>query len=82
MGKLTQYLPQNGIYVYFRQDKLKTVMVILSQNETEQTIPTKRFAENIGILKKGKNILTDTLISDLSNLVVSAGSIQVIELMN
>ena len=81
-GKLTQYLPQNGIYVYFRQDKLKTVMVILSQNETEQTIPTKRFAENIGTFKRGKNILTDAMLSDLSNLVVQAGSIQVIELLN
>ena len=79
-GKLTQYLPQNGIYVYFRQDKLKTVMVIMSQNEAEQTIPTKRFAENIGAFKKGKNILTDAMLSDLSNMVVPAMSIQVIEL--
>ncbi len=79
-GKLTQYLPQNGIYVYFRQDKLKTVMVIISQNETEQSIPTKRFAENIRAFKKGKNILTDVMLSDLGNVVVPAGSIQVIEL--
>ena len=79
-GKLTQFLPINGIYVYFRQDESSTVMVVMSQSDKEQTIATKRFVECMGIQKKGKNILTDAVISDMSNLVVPAGSIQIIEL--
>lgn len=79
-GKLTQYLPQNGMYVYFRHDKQKTVMVIMSQSEQAQTLPTQRFAENIGAFKKGKNILNDAVLTDLTTLVVPAMSIQVIEL--
>ena len=35
-GKLTQYLPQDGIYVYFRHTANKTVMVIMSQNKDEK----------------------------------------------
>ena len=79
-GKLTQFLPLNGIYVYFRSDAKNTVMVVVSQNEKEQTLPTKRFVEMMGGFTKGKNVLTDAAISDLSNLVVPAGSIQIIEL--
>ena len=79
-GKLVQYLPQQGIYVYFRQDAQKTIMVIMSQNDTDQTLTTKRFAESIGTFNKGKNILNDAVIGDLSVVSVRAMSVQVIEL--
>ena len=79
-GKLIQYLPPQGIYVYFRQDAQKTIMVIMSQNDTDQTLTTKRFAESIGTFNKGKNILNDAVIGDLSVVSVRAMSIQVIEL--
>jgi glycosidase len=79
-GKLTQFLPQNGVYVYFRHDAQSTVMVVMNQNEKEQTISTKRFAEMMGSFKQGKNIFTEGTITDMNNLVVPAGSVQVIEL--
>lgn len=80
-GKLIQYLPKDGIYVYFRQDKQKTVMVVMGQNEQTQTLDTKRFAEQIGAFKKGKNVLTDAVLSDIATIEVRPMSIQVIELM-
>ncbi|MEZ4891671.1 MAG: cyclomaltodextrinase C-terminal domain-containing protein [Saprospiraceae bacterium] len=44
-GKLTQFLPKDGIYVFFRQDDSKTVMVIMSQSEAEQSLSRARFDE-------------------------------------
>ena len=79
-GKLTQYLPVNGIYVYFRHNEQGSVMVIMSQNETEQTLSTQRFSDNLRTFSKGKNVLTDAVISDLKSLTVPAHSIQIIEL--
>ena len=79
-GKLTQYLPQNGIYAYFRSDESSTVMIVMSQSDKEQTLDTQRFAENMLTFNKGKNILTGAAISNLDKLVVPANSIQVIEL--
>ena len=79
-GKLVQYLPEKGVYVYFRQDTDKTVMVIMNQNAEENKVNTKRFAENIGSSTKGKNVLTDATLSDISSITVPAMSIQVIEL--
>ena len=79
-GKLTQFLPQNGVYVYFRHDAQSTVMVVMNQNEKEQTISMKRFAEMMGSFKQGKNVFTEGALTDMNNLVVPAGSVQVIEL--
>lgn len=80
-GNMTQYIPQDGIYVYFRHNAEKTIMVVLSQNEQDKTLTTKRFSESMARFTKGKNILIDANISDLSQLQVPAMSVQVIELM-
>lgn len=80
-GKLTQYIPKDGIYVYFRQDETKTVMVIMSQNEQAQTLSTQRFVENMIGFSKGKSILDDSLLTDLGQIKVPSMSVQVIELM-
>ena len=80
-GKLTQYLPINGIYVYFRHNPEGSIMVIMSQSDKEQTLTTHRFTDNLRTFTKGKNVLTDGVISDLKNLSIPANSIQVIELM-
>ena len=80
-GKLTQYIPQEGIYVYFRHDDQKTVMVVMSQNEQAKTLSTQRFAENLRAFAKGKNVLDDSAVPDLRQIAVPAMSVQVIELM-
>src|SRR6185312_5571915 len=42
-GKMTQYIPEKGIYVYFRYDNKKTVMIAYNSRENEQTTPTRRY---------------------------------------
>lgn len=79
-GKLTQYLPQDGVYTYFRHDAQKTVMVILSQSDKEKTLEVKRFAENLTSFTKGKNILTNQDISVKDNITVKPMSVMVLEL--
>jgi glycosidase len=46
-GKMMQFVPENGIYVYFRYDAKKTVMVVVNTNEQAETLTTARFAEQI-----------------------------------
>ena len=79
-GKLTQFLPIDGMYVYFRQDAQQTVMVILSQNKEEKTLNTARFAEIIKGASSGKEIISGKILSDLKEIKVSPYSAQVIEL--
>jgi neopullulanase len=80
MGKLTQYLPQDGLYVYFRHTSDKTVMVIMSQNKEDKNLDTNRFMENINGFTFAKNVLSNALISDLKTLKVPANSFSILEL--
>lgn len=79
-GKITHYIPEDNVYVYFRTKSDKTVMVVLNGDNKEKTISTKRFQENIGNNKVGKEILTGSNINDLSSLTVRPLEALVIEL--
>jgi glycosidase len=57
-GKMTQYLPRNGVYVYFRYDEDSTVMVVLNNSLEPRVINTDRFRESIGQYRIGKDVLT------------------------
>ena len=79
-GRLTQYLPMDGIYVYFRHTKDKSVMVIMSQNKENRNLDTNRFMENIQGYISMKNVMTEELISDLKTLKIPANSFTILEL--
>jgi hypothetical protein len=46
-GKMTHYIPENNVYVYFRYTDNKTVMVLMNNSNEIQTIKTARFQESI-----------------------------------
>ncbi len=79
-GKLTQYLPQNGVYVYFRYDKDKTVMIATNSNDAETPLETARFAERMAGFSAARNILTDAKLTDLKTLKLPAKTAVVLEL--
>ncbi|MFZ1495708.1 MAG: glycoside hydrolase family 13 protein [Saprospiraceae bacterium] len=65
-GKLIQYIPQDGVYFYFRQDASKTVMVAMNTNNKTATIPITRFQE---MTKNGKMQIKDVLTDKMYNLL-------------
>lgn len=79
-GKLMQYLPEHGIYVYFRYDKQKTVMVVFNSQDKEQTINTDRYSERINGAFKARNVVTDETV-ELSKLMVPAKTALVLEIL-
>lgn len=79
-GKLTQFLPQDGIYVYFRYTNNQSVMVIMSQNKEDKNLDTQRFVERISGFTSAKNIMTDSSVGDLKSLKIPAMSITILEL--
>jgi len=46
-GKLTQYVPVDGVYVYFRYDDKQTVMCVMNTNDQSSTIDLSRFKERM-----------------------------------
>jgi glycosidase len=77
-GKLMQFVPEESMYVYFRYDDSKTVMVILNANETSKELKTLRFQERIGRKEMGKDVLTGTEIS-LKDIKLDAWEVKVLE---
>ncbi|NGP87035.1 glycoside hydrolase family 13 protein [Fodinibius halophilus] len=79
-GQLMQYTPNHdGLYIYFRYNEQKTVMVIFNKNEKEMKIDTKRFYERLDGYRQGKDVITGNTYS-LDNLVVPKRSAFVLEL--
>ncbi len=58
-GKTKHYIPENNVYVYFRYNDTKSVMVILNNNPSDESIALNRFAENLSNYSKGKDILSN-----------------------
>jgi glycosidase len=79
-GKLMQFLPQEGVYVYFRYDGAKTVMVATNTNDKEISLDTARFAERMNGFKSARNVLTDETINDLKLVKLPAKTALVLEL--
>lgn len=79
-GKLMQYIPQKGIYVYFRYDPQKTVMVVYNSNTETKTLATDRFIERTKGFTGGKNIITGELLPSFDQMTIPGKTTLVIEL--
>ncbi len=79
-GKLMHFVPEHGMYVYFRYNGNRKLMVVLSKNKEEKTLDTSRFAEMLKDCTSGKEVISGMNISDLKNLKVPAMSAMIIEL--
>jgi glycosidase len=65
-GKLMQFVPEDGVYVYFRYNDKQTVMVVMNTAKENKNIALKRFEERTKGFSKMKNIITGT-VSDLND---------------
>jgi len=79
-GKLMQYIPEHGIYVYFRYNKQNTVMVVFNATDKEAAVSTERYNERINGAQKAKNVISGDSV-DLSKLTVPAKTALVLELI-
>jgi neopullulanase len=58
LGKLTQYLPVDGVYTYFRKHNNQTVMVIMNADKIKHEVDMKRFIDDTKGFTTMKNIVT------------------------
>lgn len=60
-GKLMQFVPEDGVYTYFRYDGKQTVMVVMNTAKEEKNIDPQRFSERYTGFRTAKDIMTGTL---------------------
>lgn len=79
-GKTKNYVPQNNVFTYFRYNGDESVMVIINNNEKDQTLDLKRFEESLKGFSKGKEVISEKEIAIQNNIIVPAKTPLIIEL--
>ena len=79
-GKTLHFAPYNGVYVYFRYNKEKTIMVVLNKNKEAITIDTKRFQEILKDKDNATNVLSNQTFSVHSPLIVDPKSATIFDI--
>lgn len=81
-GKTKHYMPKEKVYVYFRFNKKERVMVVINNNEKDQTFDLSRFAESIQGISKGKDVISgkEIPVSSENKMTISGKSSLILEL--
>ncbi|MBF8455675.1 glycoside hydrolase family 13 protein [Kaistella sp. G5-32] len=97
-GKTKHYIPKEQVYVYFRYNENvgesrdfssqnnhltnENVMVVINNNEKDQTFDLNRFAESLKGISKGKDVISgkEIPISIENKLTISGKSSLILEL--
>jgi glycosidase len=80
-GKLTHYIPEDNVYVYFRQLDNKKVMIVINGDDKEKVVGTNRFAESLQGVSRGTEVISGRHV-DLNDLRIPGKEALIIELMN
>ena len=57
-GALTQFVPNDNVYVYFRHNDAETVMVVLNNAEAVRDLDLSRFEERIQGFTTGRDVIS------------------------
>ena len=75
-----QFVPEDGLYVYFRYDEQKTVMVMINTSDQSARVDTARFAERLNGFGSAVDVVTGKLVERLDALEVPPHAPLVLEL--
>lgn len=78
-GKMLHFVPEDGVYTYFRYDKSDTVMVVMNKGDKKKSIDVTRFKEILGNRNAAINVLTAEQLSFAKPLSIDAKSALVLE---
>jgi glycosidase len=79
-GKMMQYVPVDGVYVYFRYDDKQTVMCVMNTKNESSTIDLARFSDGIKDFKKAYDVATGATFSLEPTLSVGGKYLLVMDL--
>jgi glycosidase len=79
-GKMMQYVPQDGLYVYFRYDGKQTVMCVMNTDGKAREIDFSKFTERTSGFSSARNITANTVYFTKDKLTIPAKRMWVLEL--
>jgi neopullulanase len=79
-GKMIQFVPEDGVYVFFRKNNDQTVMCVMNSNDKAVDLPTSRFAELLAGFRSGHEVTTDKTFELGATLVIPEKYVMVLDL--
>lgn len=79
-GKMMQYLPKDGLYVYFRYDQQQTVMTISNTGDKKIKPDWSRYQERVKGFTQARNVVTGK-VKTLSEIELEPKESYVMELL-
>ena len=79
-GNMMQYVPDDGLYVYFRYDALQTVMVVMNTSTKEKEIDFSKFIERTSGFLSAKNVVDNMTYKTSNNFTIPPNRTWVFEL--
>lgn len=79
-GKIVHFAPFDGVYVYFRYNKEKMIMVVMNKNDKEVVVDANRFAEILKGRTNAIDVLSNKPIDIKSGLSVNPKSATIFEI--
>ena len=79
-GKMKQFIPENGIYVNFRYNSEKMIMIIANNSQENKELQLGRFAEMLARKTMGTEITNSKTYSLETPFSIPAKTIQILEI--
>lgn len=79
-GKLMQYLPVYGLYVYFRYDASKTVMCVMNTSDSPKEIDFTKYAERTTGFTKATSVISNDAFNTAEKTTIPGTTMWVLEL--
>jgi neopullulanase len=79
-GKFMQYIPDNGVYTYFRYDNKQTVMIVMNTATEKKNIKPSDFSERTKGFQTALNIADGTKLSLANGFEIPAQTTWILEL--
>lgn len=80
-GKLMQFVPEDGLYVYFRYDQAKTVMIAINTSGHPVQMDMRRFEERTQGFHKAVDVVSGKEWPDLNVVSIEKNGTLVLELV-
>lgn len=79
-GKTTQYVPDEGLYVYFRYNNEQTIMCIMNTNNENQEIDFSKFDERTKGFTKARSVIENQMYKTTEKVTIPPYKMWVLEM--
>lgn len=79
-GDMMQYIPGDGVYVYFRYDKNQTIMCVMNTSDKAKIIDFSKYAERTTGFSKAVNVTGTETYNTSDNPQIGSNEMWVLEL--